>query len=136
MAPLFCCTSITPYRPKTLTHERLFKEFMSWASPNPDIDLDTSPALDSAPFAVQLARQVNYGPLESRRYFTPGDAGFVEVGEKALVDANFKKLNSCVNNFRCGAHNRFFEVNVYQLDPVNTHHWRSDVAWPGTEIDL
>lgn len=129
---------------------------MSWASPNPDIETSPSssaPTLEAVPFAVQLVRQVNFGPLESKRYFAPDGTAFVEVGERALVDANFKKLNSCVlgrrggkegrcssrarfKNFRCAAHNRFFEVNVYQLDPVNSHHWRADVARPGTEIDL
>jgi hypothetical protein len=38
-------------------------------------------------------------------------------------------------NFRCST-NRFFEVNVYQKDPVNAHHWRADVARPAAGIDL
>jgi hypothetical protein len=39
-------------------------------------------------------------------------------------------------NYRCVAHDRFFEVNVYQKDPVNAHHWRANIARPGSEIDL
>ena len=51
------------------------------------------------PFAVQLVRQVNYGPLESKRYFIPAKNGpeenaFVEVTEQDLIQANFQKLNS------------------------------------------
>jgi hypothetical protein len=39
-------------------------------------------------------------------------------------------------NFRCAAHNKFFELNLYEKDPVNTHHWRANIARPATEIDL
>jgi hypothetical protein len=49
------------------------------------------------PYAVQLVRQINYGPLESKRYFIPSedkDEAFVEVTEKDLLTANFQKLNS------------------------------------------
>jgi hypothetical protein len=46
---------------------------------------------------VQLVRQVNYGPLESKRYFVSNaDASdaFVEVTEQWLVENNLQKLNS------------------------------------------
>jgi hypothetical protein len=33
-------------------------------------------------------------------------------------------------------HNKFFEVNVYQKDPVNAHLWRANIARPAGEIDL
>lgn len=39
-------------------------------------------------------------------------------------------------NFRCAEHDKFFEVNLYQKDPMNKHHWRSDLARPATLIDL
>jgi hypothetical protein len=39
-------------------------------------------------------------------------------------------------NFKCTAHNKFFELNLYQKDPVNRHHWRANIARPSTEIDL
>ncbi len=48
-------------------------------------------------FVVQLVRQVNYGPLESKRYFakTPGmGAVFTEVTEQDLINANYAKVNS------------------------------------------
>lgn len=48
-------------------------------------------------YVVQLVRQVNYGPLESTRYFAHvegQDEAFVEVTESDLIKANFQKLNS------------------------------------------
>lgn len=48
-------------------------------------------------FAVQLVRQVNFGPLESKRYFIPLSAAtdaFKEVTESDLIRANFQKLNA------------------------------------------
>jgi hypothetical protein len=50
------------------------------------------------PYAIQVVRQVNYGPLESKRYFIPvkteGKDEFVELVEDDLIQANFQKLNS------------------------------------------
>lgn len=104
--------------------------------------------------AIQVVKQVNFGPLESKRYFFQVKNGeFVEVTEQWLVNANFQKLNTYVvvqlhvngselltlysfENYECGMHNKFFEVHVYQRDPINTHHWRADVARPASEIDL
>ncbi|KAI0120744.1 hypothetical protein BJ170DRAFT_688564 [Xylariales sp. AK1849] len=39
-------------------------------------------------------------------------------------------------NFKCEIHNKFFEVNIYQKDPVNKHHWRANLARPSSSIDL
>lgn len=100
MSSLFCCSSIQPYRPQTLSHEQKFKTFMSWAerirestvSPDPVDLLALKPE-----FAVQLVRQVNYGPLESKRYFVPrgaNDGDFLEISENDLIQANFQKLNA------------------------------------------
>lgn len=48
---------------------------------------------------VQVVRQVNFGSLESKRYFvsTPSSAGsvsFREITENDLIQANYEKLNS------------------------------------------
>lgn len=100
MSSLFCCDSIKPYRPQTLSHEPKFVQFMEWtkstteaAPPTGSVDL-----VELAPeFAVQLVRQVNFGPLESKRYFVRTEADkFIEVSESDLIQANFQKLNSCV----------------------------------------
>ncbi|KNG81128.1 hypothetical protein ANOM_010186 [Aspergillus nomiae NRRL 13137] len=139
--PIFCCTHISPYRPRILDQESKFNEFLEWAHwtvmSEVSSDYDTSSAAPE--YAVQLVKQVNYGPLESKRYFIPrrdlSGAEFIEVGEQWLIEKNFEKLNS-YKNFRCALHNKFFELNLYQKSPVNTHHWRANLARPSNEIDL
>ncbi|KAI1189503.1 hypothetical protein F5B17DRAFT_428492 [Nemania serpens] len=141
MSSLFCCAGVKPYKPSYLQHQSKFNEFMTWAGfpkescqSKDEIDLDEM----NPEFVVQLVRQANYGPLEATRYFakTRDHAEtFVEVGERALIQANFKKLNS-YKNFKCEQHDKFFEVNLYQKDPVNAHHWRANLARPASEIDL
>ncbi|KAL8387092.1 hypothetical protein RB595_010163 [Gaeumannomyces hyphopodioides] len=146
-SPLLCCGSIKPYRPMYLLHQSKFTNFMAWAtypkacpaaSGEADkVDLDEL----KPPFVIQLVRQVNYGPMESKRFFASlghqegKGQEFVEVSENDLIQANFQKLNS-YKNFKCDSHNKFFEVNIYQKDPVNQHHWRVNIARPGSEIDL
>jgi hypothetical protein len=51
------------------------------------------------PYAVQLVQQVNFGPLESKRYFVPRDErdrhrAFQEITERGLIEANSAKVNS------------------------------------------
>ncbi|KAG8980730.1 hypothetical protein FRB94_005899 [Tulasnella sp. JGI-2019a] len=142
---IFCCSSATPYRSIRTDHDPKFTAFLT-ATTQSSIDAlqDNATASDvqlsDKAFAVQVVRQINFGPVEWKRYFAPnqgqGDVGgFQEVTEKALVDANFSKLNS-FKNFKCTVHNRFFELNLYKKDPVNKHHWRADVARPAGEIDI
>ena len=117
------------------------------------------------PYVIQLVRQINYGAIEAKRFFVPVGVqdgqvqDFSEVSEEDLIRANFQKLNSSVSistppaaagmdplanqfhddsykNFKCEGHNKFLEVNVYQKDPANKHHWRVNIARPGSEIDL
>ncbi|KAF2728848.1 hypothetical protein EJ04DRAFT_590281 [Polyplosphaeria fusca] len=142
MTSIFCCSSTKPYKAARLSHETKFNDFITWAAyPRETTEtIDALPSSDKVPYAMQLVKQINYGPLESKRYFVvnaDGDAdkAFVEVSETWLIEANFEKLNA-YKNFRCGVHNRFFEVNFYKKDPVNAHHWRASVARPGGEIDL
>lgn len=100
MLSLFCCDSIQPYRPQTLSHEHKFKTFMSWAR-HPRESAASSNTVDlislKPEFAVQLVRQVNFGPLESKRYFVPGGVSnsvYLEISESDLIQANFQKLNA------------------------------------------
>ncbi len=99
MSSPFCCDSIKTYRPGYLQHELKFTTFMAWAR-FPTVVTPSDGAVDltelNPAFAIQLVRQVNYGPLESKRYFIPveGKAEFVEVAEDDLIQANFKKLNT------------------------------------------
>jgi hypothetical protein len=72
---------------------------MAWAAyPRSEAPTeDDALASYTPPFAIQLVQQVNYGPLESKRYFVPAqgnEAEFVEITEQALIEANFKKLNA------------------------------------------
>jgi hypothetical protein len=96
MGTVFCCSSATPYRPRILDHEDKFQAFLRWIpSAKPSIN-EPGAIISHALYAVQVVKQVNYGPQESIRYFiaTIDDARFVETSEDALISANFEKLNS------------------------------------------
>ncbi|KAF9780381.1 hypothetical protein IL306_000317 [Fusarium sp. DS 682] len=143
MPTIFCCSDIEPYRSQHLSHQTKFNNFMSWGSFPKESSLSTGYARHdfsqlNPSYAVQLVRQVNFGPLESKRYFIPTDSSeieYVEVSEQDLIEANFKKVNT-YKNYKCRGHNKFFEVNIYKKDPVNKHHWRANIARPAGEIDL
>ncbi|KID97445.1 MFS multidrug transporter, partial [Metarhizium majus ARSEF 297] len=141
---IFCCSEIRPYRSQYLSHEGMFTSFMSWAAFPRQSARDSTGETKTdlvhlaPPFAAQLVRQKNYGPLESKKYFIPvqGTTGdFVEVVEDDLIQANFQKLNT-YKNYKCEAHDKFYEVNIYQKDPVNKHHWRATLARPARDVDL
>ncbi|TGO51704.1 hypothetical protein BOTNAR_0346g00020 [Botryotinia narcissicola] len=149
MTTLFCCDSPESFRPQKLTHQQKFTSFEAWADyprsssvtsvtiPH-DSEVDSNPITPITPYAIQFVRQVNYGPLESKRYFIPDETSsgdFIEITEQHLIQANYQKLNS-YKNFKCTSHNKFFEVNLYQKDPVNVHHWRANIARPAGDIDL
>ncbi|KAL5352303.1 hypothetical protein ACLOAV_002250 [Pseudogymnoascus australis] len=146
MAGVFCCLSgPKPYRPQILSHEPKFEAFLRWMPASQDastvgtIEGKSILSDDSSTYAIQVVQQVNYGPLESKRYFISGDGGrgtnFYEVTEGDLIQANFEKLNA-YKNFKCDSHNKFFEFNIYQKNPVNKHHWRANIARPAAEIDI
>lgn len=102
MDSLFSCDSIKPYLPQALSHEPKFVQFMEWTKSTTHLPTPTSSVdlVKMAPnFVVQLVRQVNFGPLESKWYFVPIEgAKFIEVSESDLLQANFQKLNSCVDS--------------------------------------
>jgi hypothetical protein len=92
MSSIFCCANTQPYKNRTLSHEFKFRSFKAWASypKESNITEDLLSATD-ATFAVQVVKQTNFGPLDSKRYFvTIGDDVFVEVTEQWLIDANFQ----------------------------------------------
>ena len=105
MGTIFRCSSILPYRPRILHHEHNFKAFITWTTvlrnslqepvaSNDNFSLGSS----NLSYVVQLVCQVNYGPLESKRYFAKateqeGEESFVEVTQGNLIDANYQKLN-------------------------------------------
>ncbi|KAK4541726.1 hypothetical protein LTR36_007435 [Oleoguttula mirabilis] len=143
MSSIFCCNKYQPHRSRTVDHEAKFRALLSWAqstssSPIGSVQSSVEEMLgDSSSYAVQVVQQVNFGPVETRRYFVADAASdtFTEISERDLVDANYKKVNS-YKNFKCALHNKYFELNMYQKDPLNKHHWRADIARPAGKIDL
>jgi hypothetical protein len=98
MPSIFCCSNTQSYKNCTLSHESKFRPFKSWASyPKASNITEDLPSAADATLAVQVVKQTNFGPLDSKRYFvTTGDDAFVEVFEQRLIDANFQKLNTWV----------------------------------------
>jgi hypothetical protein len=99
MSAIFCCSSISPYRPRQLDHEAKFTAFTTWAylhKSSPALADGSDSIAKGAPYAVQLLKQINYGPQESIRYFVPGRDGsdFTETTEDDLIKSNFEKLNT------------------------------------------
>jgi hypothetical protein len=105
MSSIFCCPNTTPYKSRTLSHESKFQTFTSWAQNPKTSSIGTFPDPSSVTLAIQLVKQVNYGPLESKRYFVESGGEFVEVAKQWVVDANFQKLDtyvSCTVGWRVG----------------------------------
>jgi hypothetical protein len=99
MSSLFCCSNTQGYKNKGLTHDAYFTPFLNWAKYPRESNVDTTSSVDDPAYAIQLVKQVNYGPLESKRYFIintegNGENEFVEVTENWLIEANFQKLNA------------------------------------------
>jgi hypothetical protein len=96
MSSIFCCSNTQPYQNRTLSHEPKFRTFKSWASyPSESSITGDLPSPSDVTFAVQVVKQTNFGPLDSKRYFvSTNNETFVEVTEQWLVDANFQKLNT------------------------------------------
>lgn len=105
MDPIFCCTQAQPYKAKRLDHDLKFNDFLTWAkapnSPAIASSQDSQTIFEGGTYVIQIVRQVNYGPLESKRYFVKipptlatDNPSFQEITETDLVQANFEKLNS------------------------------------------
>ncbi|KAG8530240.1 uncharacterized protein KY384_004740 [Bacidia gigantensis] len=113
---------------------------------NPNLNTDPEGRVTQYPYIIQFVKQINHGPIEAKRYFAPSPNSsdsnittaappYVELAEADLISASFAKVNT-YKNYRCLKHNRFFELNLYEKDPSNKHHWRADVARPAGDIDL
>lgn len=112
MSSIFCCPSPSPYRPAVLLHEDMFMPFIAWAKLSQSAPVANSASLFQDPeelprFVVQFVQQVNYGPVEAKRYFVPSpeasssatfekEIEFLEVTEQDLIAGNFQKLNAYV----------------------------------------
>jgi hypothetical protein len=53
-----------------------------------------------------------------------------------LQKSKSPKIACRYKNFKCTSHSKFFELNLYQRDPVNRHHWCANIARPAADIDL
>jgi hypothetical protein len=99
MSSIFCCANVQPYKNRTLSHESKFRIFMAWANYPKQSTItagEAAPEASTTTLAIQIVKQVNYGPLESKRYFVQCGGindEYFEVTEQWLVDANFEKLN-------------------------------------------
>ena len=89
MSAIFCCSSITPYRPRQLDHEAKFGAFIRWTGiqTTSSVPVNSSSLVSGALYAVQLVRQINYGLQESIRYFVPASNGadFAEATEDDIL---------------------------------------------------
>ncbi|KAK4700868.1 hypothetical protein P7C70_g5375, partial [Phenoliferia sp. Uapishka_3] len=134
---IICCPSASLYKPTRTEHESKFADFIRFArtavaSPVPE----TTTELSIPEYIIQVVKQVNFGSVVFKKYFARDATGdWVQVTERDVVRFNFAKVNS-YKNLKCSKHNLFYEVNLYQLNPHNKHHWRADVARPASEIDL
>lgn len=96
--PIFCCASIEGFKNRTIDHEDKFRKFLAWAKfpKNSELDIAATPSSAGTAYAIQVVRQVNYGPIDFKRYFLIDAAGHgvTGVSEKVLIDSNFQKLNT------------------------------------------
>ncbi|KAF4817272.1 hypothetical protein CGCTS75_v012400 [Colletotrichum tropicale] len=101
MCALLCCESLKPYKALRTDHEVRFTQFMAWANDGQPTVIAEASKIDGSNriplYAIQLVRQVNYGPLESKRYFVKFadyTHSYVEGAEDFLIQCNFQKVNS------------------------------------------
>jgi hypothetical protein len=104
MDSIFCCSSFEPFKPRIIDNEAKFKAFLSWTPTFEATSVGTVfngprdlPLNEGSCFVIQVVRQVNYGPLESKRYFAKAagvDVPFKEVTEQDLINTNYEKVNS------------------------------------------
>ena len=117
--PVFCCTSRKPYRPIRTDEEDKFRAFLQWAD-----GIGSYSVPGGQDYVIQAVKQINFGPVEQITYFRRSPTGFQEVDEDFVIQGNLSKTNS-YKNFKCDAHNKFFEINLYGRCSVSKHHWRA-----------
>ncbi len=158
MPAIFCCPSLRSYRSRQLDYEAKFRTFTSWADLQTTSLISADDSLVSiALYAVQLVKQINYESQKSIKYFVSAsnDSDFAETNEVDLLKSNFENwiriwlwtvlmirdfvltVKYCrYKNFRREKHNIIFEINLYQKNTINTHHWRINLERSSTDIDL
>lgn len=116
---VFCCKQTFFYKPTHTDHEDLFKSFIEFEN-NGKIPLPTR----DDQRGLQVVKQVNFGPIEEKRYFAL--PGFEEVSENEFNEMGYKRLNS-FKNLKCNAHNKFFELNAYRKQSAYSNHHQSTI---------
>ena len=78
--PIFCCDNAKPYtRPIRTDHDGKFNPFIKAAfdttatgfNPSAAGSSSSEPSAAQYPHVIQVVKQVNYGPVEPKRFFAP-----------------------------------------------------------------
>ena len=113
----FCCSNRTDYRNnwRNTQSTRLIREFITFCDKG---DGSLPPATEL--FAIQAVTQEDFGPVLSTVWYVREGNGF-KVDTTNNSSHSFKRSND-YKNFKCKAHNKYFEVNLYTKSGVSYHH--------------
>jgi hypothetical protein len=104
----FCCSRLTPYRPRTTSSDHYFADFFAGRGSHPDV-------------VFEVKEQVDNGPLLSTRYWKLAD------GSRQQVQGPFSSKRHVYKNMKCSTHNRFYAIDLYNASNAsswNAHHMR------------
>ncbi len=99
MSSIFCCSSISPYRPKLINGVDKVNLFIEWAELQDHSKHSVAGLLVSpAHYVIRVVTTVKLGPTERIRYFFPrgDDMNFEEVSDDELVNYEIKEPNPYV----------------------------------------
>ncbi|KAI1714667.1 hypothetical protein Ddc_11388 [Ditylenchus destructor] len=112
----FCCSGIVPYRPRIISMEAAFRDFVNGTGNHPNI-------------VFEVKCQISSGPLLYTDYFQLTDNKVEQVIGK------FTNKKHTFKNYQCPTHNLFYGVDVYNKGNDvgrNHHHMRLN---PFTKIN-
>ncbi|KAI0789185.1 hypothetical protein C8Q75DRAFT_766887 [Abortiporus biennis] len=69
MSTLFCCTAREQYKPRTVVHELTLNSFVGWSKFPKQSICESDELNQNVDYVIELLRQIDFGPEESRRYF-------------------------------------------------------------------
>ena len=113
---LFCCDKYKGYKNVWLASEPgnvCFQEFLEFSKGNQLSEC-------TKPYAIQAVEKEDFGPTLRTKWFIRRDKSFV-IDDTNNGDQTFLRSND-FKNFKCGAHKRFFELNLYTASGVSHHH--------------
>ena len=111
----FCCSNRSDYKNQWWNTEstKMIKEFITFCDGD-------SLSLTSKAFAIQAVTKEDFGPTLSTEWYIREGTGFRKDPTKNS-GGRFKRSND-YKNFKCRAHKRYFEINLYTEDGVSYHH--------------